>query len=284
MTSDDALTSADALSVFVHEHAERALRGLLRIERTAASDLADALSVQTVHDLRTSLRRLRAVLRTFPGSFSGAAAVPASTDRDLRFVARTLSELRDVDVLGEGLLAQVEELPPALVLGPVREDLTAALARRRQVAVEHVARRHGRARWRRSVDQLRSWVHDPPRLLEQEPLALLQSTREEVRDRLRAAGEDPRALHSVRRTAKRWRYAAELLLPHTSGARVHYEAATTVHTRLGLMQDAVVAEEFLLEHASTSDHAGHNAFTLGVLHQHAQQRIEEITARAPHLL
>lgn len=284
MTPEDALIPTDVLSAFVHEHAERALQGLLRIESTPVSELEDALSVETVHDLRTSLRRLRAVRRTFSGSFTAAAAVPASTDGDLRFVARTLSELRDVDVLGEGLRQKVEELPPALVLGPVREDLSAALSRRRQVAVEHVALRHGRTRWRRSVEQLSSWVQDPPRLLEQDPLALLESTRDEVRDRLRAAGEDPRALHSVRRTAKRYRYAAELLLPHTSGARAHYEAATTVHTRLGLMQDAVVAEEFLLEHASTAEHGGHNAFTLGVLHQRAQQQIEEITAQAPDLL
>lgn len=284
MTVDDAPVPAEALSAFVREHAGLAAQGLRRIEEAEPSALEDALPVETVHTVRTSLRRLRAVLRAFPDSFTGAAAVPDSTDRDLRFMARTLSTVRDLDVLAESLRAQVEELPPSLVLGPVREELTAALAERRRAGLKQVALRHGTPRWHRGLDRLESWAEEPPRLLGPGTLRVLESLRGEVRRGLRSAGEDPRALHAVRRTAKRWRYAAEMLLPLAPGAAAHHAAATTVHTRLGQLQDAVVAAQFLLEHASTGAAGGRGAFTLGVLHQRAQQQIAQIVAEAPHLL
>lgn len=284
MTPDDAPIPADPLSGFVREHAALALEGLLPIEQAAASVLADALPVETVHTVRTSLRRLRAVLRTFPESFPCAAAADHPADRDLRFVARTFSELRDTDVLTEGLLAQVQELPASLVLGPVREELAGALAQRRREAVAHVAARHGTPPWHRSLDLLRSWAEEPPRLREQETLPLLARLREEVRHGLHTAGEDPAALHAVRRRAKRWRYAAEMLRDREPGAAEQYEAASTVHLRLGLLQDSVVAAQFLLERAATGPSHGRGAFTLGVLHQRAQQRIEHIVAEAPRLL
>ncbi|WP_157773442.1 CHAD domain-containing protein [Brachybacterium vulturis] len=278
------MSHEDALTAYVHEHAERAAQGLLRIERAGEDELERELTVEAVHETRTSLRRLRATLRTFPESFAHAPVAATTTDRDLRFVARTLSELRDTDVLAQDLLAQVEALPASLVLGPVREELADALAQRRRTAVAHVAARHGRARWRGAVDQLGSWQQDPPRLVEREPLRLLEGVRDEVRARLRSADGEPHALHSARKAAKRWRYAAELLLPVEPGAAAHYDAATTVHVQLGLMQDAVVATGFLLEHAHAGGARGHNAFTTGLLHQRAQQRIQDIAAQAPHLL
>ncbi|WP_394216954.1 CHAD domain-containing protein [Brachybacterium vulturis] len=274
----------DALTAYVHEHSELALRGLLCIERAGEGELEQELTVETVHETRTSLRRLRATLRTFPESFAQLARDPARTDRDLRFVARTLSELRDTDVLAQDLLAQIEALPASLVLGPVREDLADALASRRRTAVAHVAARHDSARWRGAVDQLRSWQQDPPRLVGRAPLRLLEGVRDEVRGRLRAAHGAPHALHSARKAAKRWRYAAELLLPVAPGAAADYDAATTVHVQLGQLQDAVVATGFLLEHAHAGGRRGHNAFTTGLLHQRAQQRIQDITAQAPQLL
>ncbi|WP_157697018.1 CHAD domain-containing protein [Brachybacterium avium] len=278
------MSHQDALSAYVQEHAERALQGLLSIERATEGELDRTLTVQVVHETRTSLRRLRAIRATFPESFSQHDADTARADRDLRFVARTLSELRDTDVLGEGLLEQVQALPASWILGPVQEDLAAALARRRGAAVAHVAARHGSARWREAADQLGSWQQDPPRLLEQEPLHLLERARSEVRARLQAAGGDPHALHSARKVAKRWRYAAELLLAEEPGAAPHHEAATTVHLVLGQMQDAVVAMDFLLEHAGMGRRSGHNAFTTGMLHQRAQQQVQDIAARAPNLL
>lgn len=281
---ESAPISEDALSVFIHEHADRALQGLLAIESATEQGLDRELTAPVVHDIRTSLRRLRAALRTFPDSFTPSTGVPGSADHDLRFVARTFGELRDTDVLTEGLLEQVEALPPSTVLGSVREELTDALTARRRIAIVHVAGRHGRARWRRALDQLRSWHQDPPRLVAPDPLHRLETVRDEVRERLRTAGGDPHALHWVRKAAKRWRYAAELLLPLEPAAAAHYERATGVHVRLGQLQDAVVAAGFLDELARSSDLSGPTATTIELLRRQAEQQIADIAAQAPQLL
>lgn len=268
------------LSVYVHEHAGRALQGLMRVEHASEGDLERALSVQTVHDTRTSLRRLRATLRTFPESFT----LSASTDRDLRFVARSFSEVRDTDVLSELLLEQVDALPPSLDRGPVREDLGEALSARRRTAVDHVAGRHGSARWRRALAQLDQWQQEPPLLVQQQVLDLLVSAQEEVRRRIHGAGGDPHALHSARKAAKRWRYAAELLLPVEPAAAEHYAAATEVHVQLGQMQDAVIATVFLREHSRVGDLGDNSRSVTELLLQRAQQQIEDIAARALQLI
>jgi len=274
----------DTLSQYVREHAERAVLGLRAIERAEAGDLDQVLTVETVHDLRTSLRRLRATLRSFPGSPDPPHAAPAPSDGDLQFVARALSELRDTDVLSEQLRAQISSLPPSSAQGPVREVLASALAARRRTALAQVAERRGDQRWGRVADRLDSWQQVPPRLADPQLLRLLESAREEVRARLLAAGEDLHALHSARKAAKRWRYAAEMLLPVASAAAEHYEQATGIHESLGRLQDAVVATEFLEEVTRSGDLADGTARTLALLARRAQRTIQEITAEAPRLL
>lgn len=270
----------DALSAYVRHHAGQALQGLAGFEYESGEALQRQMTVEVVHGTRTSLRRLRATLRTFSKSF----AVPSSTDADLRFVARALSDVRDTDVLTQTLREEVDALPEALVLGPVRGDLSQALSSRRQRAVEVVDRSRTGAQWGRAVKQLGAWQQDPPALVEEEPVRLLKHARSRVRRRLREADGDPRALHSARKAAKRWRYAAELLAPVESKTVKHFDAATAVHVLLGELQDAVVATEFLHEHAQLGARSGHNGFTTGVLHQRAQQRIDDATQRAPGLV
>jgi CHAD domain-containing protein len=274
------MTHADALAAYVHEHAGLALPALRGVEPADADALEDLLTVEAVHGTRTSLRRLRAALRIFAESFRA----PPETDGDLRFVARALSDVRDTDVLGEHLLEEIDALPASLVIGPVREELREALADRRRTALANVGRRSEDPRWGRALTQVADWQREPPRLLEQRPLALLESAREEVRRLLQDAHGDLPALHAARKAAKRWRYAAELLEPVEPGATAHYEAATEVHVRLGELQDAVVAREFLLEHARTGEPVSRSGFTLGVLHERAGARIESLVVRAPQLL
>lgn len=278
------MANEDALSLYVREHAERAVLGLRAIERAEAGDLDQVLTVETVHDLRTSLRRLRAMLRSVPGSPAPPRAAPVTTDDDLRFVARALSALRDTDVLTEQLLSQLEALSFSPAQGPVCEDLVSALAARRRTALTHVAERRGNQRWGRAADRLDSWQQMPPRLAVPQPLCLLDSAREDVRARLLAAGGDLHALHSARKAAKRWRYAAEMLLPAEPAASEHYDQATGIHERLGRLQDAVVAREFLETMQRSGDLADGTARAVRLLARRAQRTIQEITAAAPHLL
>ena len=63
------MTTDDALSAYVRQHAEQALLGLARFEYSTGEAIQREMTVEVVHATRTSLRRLRAVLRTFPESF-----------------------------------------------------------------------------------------------------------------------------------------------------------------------------------------------------------------------
>lgn len=270
----------DALSAYLRHHAAQALQGMANAEHGTADSLEQQLTVELVHDTRTSLRRLRAALRVFHRSFPESL----SADDDLGFVARALSEVRDTDVLLQTLLEELDELPGPLVIGSIRVDLTVALRARRRAATEVVARARTRREWSRAAQLLGQWQQRPPRLDEEQPLLLLDNAREQVVRRIRDAGGDPRALHTARKAAKRWRYASELLAPVEPGAAAHLEAATRVHVLLGELQDAVVATRFLREHARTGTPGGQFGVTAGVLCQRAQQRIEDATSRAPHLL
>lgn len=274
----------DALSRYVREHAERALQGLEEIGRAVTGKADDEPAVETVHDLRTSLRRLRATLRSLPESFTAPLPAPEVTDGDLRFVARALSGLRDTDVLTEQLLAQLGSLPVAPAQEMAREELAAALAARRRTALAPVAECRGDPRWGRVVGRLGAWQQASPPLARPDPLHLLESARDDVRARLSAAGGDLHALHSARKAAKRWRYAAEMLLPAESAARDHYELATGVHETLGRLQDAVVARGFLEELSRSGALTAGTRDALLQLRGRARRTIEEITAEAPHLL
>lgn len=274
------MTHDDALSAYVRHHAGQALQGLARFEYESGDALHRQMTVEVVHGTRTSLRRLRATVRTFHESFS----VPDSTDDDLRFVARALSDVRDTDVLGQRLVEELDALPQSLVIGPVREDLDDALAARRRAAVEVVDRSRTSASWGRAVQQLGAWQQHPPELIEEQPVRVLKHARDRVRRRLREADGEPPALHSARKAAKRWRYAAELLAPVEPKTAKHFDAATAVHVLLGELQDAVVATEFLREHSRVGNRSGHNGFTIGVLYQRAQQRIVDASDRALHLV
>ena len=270
------MTTDDALSAYVRQHAEQALLGLARFEYSTGEAIQREMTVEVVHATRTSLRRLRAVLRTFPESFP----VPGPADDDLRFVARALSDVRDTDVLSQALLGEVDALPESLVLGPARQDLARALAARRRRAIEAVDRDRIGPSWGRAVELLGTWQQTPPHFVEPPSIRRLKEARDEVRRRVRDSQGAPEALHSARKAAKRWRYAAELLLPVEPKAAKHFDRATEFHVLLGELQDAVVATEFLRDHAQLGNRSGHNGFTTGLLHASAQQRLEAAASRA----
>lgn len=265
------MTADDALSEYVRRHAERALLGLARFEYESGEDPHRTMTVEVVHDTRTSLRRLRATLRTFAGSFD----VPGSTDDDLRFVALALGDVRDIDVVSSTLLEDLDALPDALVFGPARADLADDLASRRRRAIDGVDPDRTDARWGRAVELMAAWQQDPPQLSGQDPIKTLKAARKKARTRIRTSGGAPEALHSARKAAKRWRYAAELLDDvHPKAAR-HHEQATEAHQVLGALQDAVISADFLHDHARLGARSGHNGFTTGVLYARTQQRLDE---------
>lgn len=261
--------SGDPLSDHLGRHVLRAMSGLATLEQSAEADL--------VHDTRTSLRRIRAALRTFAASFPA----PGPVDEDLRFVAVVLGAVRDADVLSETLLPDLDALPQDQVPAPARRALHDALTRRRRDAVDAMHRARTDPRWERAVAQLTLWREDPPALPPQDHLRTLTTAQRRVRRRIQESGGDPTALHSARKAAKQWRYAAELLAEVEPAANKHLERAVQVQAVLGHVQDAFIAREFLREHAGPG---GVDAIVSGLLLVRTQQRLERSMEQALQLL
>ena len=269
----DLPSGEDPLARYVAAHAGRALEGL--------RGAADGPTVETVHDTRTSLRRLRATLRSFPSSF----AVPASLEHQLRQVALAFGEVRDTDVLTAQLLPALDDLPgiDSAARRAAHTELAAALASDREQAAADLALATGAGWWRHAEGQLEQWSAAPPSLVGTEHAAVLDRGRERVRDRLHRAEGSVQALHSARKAAKRWRYAAELLEGVEPAAAAHYAEATEVHVRLGELQDAVVARQYLQEFLRRRPGRMTATDPVHLLLQRTEQRITDALARTPQL-
>jgi CHAD domain-containing protein len=214
-----------ALSAYVRLHARRALDGIEQIGD-------EELPVEVVHATRTSLRRLRATLRTLPAT----SPDPVGDDEALQEIALALGAVRDVDVLAELLLPALDAGRP----GPDRERAHELLARtlrdRRREAVSALADTARTARWRDGARLLGSWTETPPPTPPLDAAELLARTEQEVERRLAVSRGEPARLHAARKAAKRWRYTAELLAD-APGASAALERATRMPELLGEIQD-----------------------------------------------
>ncbi|MBB5831326.1 CHAD domain-containing protein [Brachybacterium aquaticum] len=237
----------DPLADYVHAHAARALIGIDTVDRAV-----DDLTVDLVHDTRTSLRRLRGTVRSFPAAFEHLPEYGdhVALDADLQAVALAFGEVRDADVLAELLLPALDELPSAdgarpSPVPPARALLTRELDVLRDAALAQLRSDSGGSAWGRTADLLRTWRTAPPSLPHLDPVAVLEGAEARVRRRLTSAADDPAQLHSARKAAKRWRYAAELLLPLGPIAAERLARAEPYQELLGRVQDVEIARTFL---------------------------------------
>lgn len=254
----------DPLAAYVALHAGRTLAGLEQV--------GGDLTVENVHDTRTSLRRLRATLRSFPGSFQD----PGISEADLRWTALALGEIRDSDVLRELVQPELEALPEGLSTSALREHVGQALSERRRGALEALRSRTTDPRWHRVIAQLKAWRRSPPTLPPGDHAVILEDLRAVVQERLARSGDDLAALHSARKAGKRWRYAAELLASLVPPAAEHLKRAEVVQNILGTLQDEVILGEFLRELGTGPT----NSEALDLLASRSQQRLQEHVARA----
>lgn len=255
-----------------------AVRSYLAEQHAAlvAADLDLRRDADVVHVTRVATRRYRSALHVFGDLFDADRA--AFLDRELKWYAGVLGAVRDLQVLGEQLRAELADLPDELVLGPVsgrleqtlshdlaeaRAKLSAALTGRRYVGL---------------LRELRAWSGDAPVVAKNKPAARLEKylskaeRKLDQRIKLAATIDDAdqrknEALHRARKAAKRTRYTAELSEP-VLGKRAAASAkrAKKVQTTLGHRQDAVMAVEFLRRlGAAAGTTPGENGFTFGLL-------------------
>lgn len=198
-----------------------------------------------VHQMRVGLRRLRAAL----GLFKSVAPAPQPVLEGLRWSAAQLGAARDAEVLAHETLARIPA--PTAAEAPSWGALAAAAAsaagEARRAAVEALrSPRHAAWQW-----ALRAWTAG----LEEGSDVLAQSVAEHAERRLRrlrrrlvqqgrdlAAG-DSEARHALRITAKKLRYASEMLgAAFPAGRRPRgLRALAALQEQLGRLNDGDVA-------------------------------------------
>ncbi|CAI9400725.1 CYTH and CHAD domain-containing protein [Nocardioides sp. T2.26MG-1] len=239
-----------------------------------------------VHQLRIAARRLRSALASYDDVLD--AAVTRGVRDELRWLGEVLAPARDAQVVRERLLELVAGQPAFLVLGPVArrvdDELRAAFRSARSAADAEL----DGDRYFRLLDRVEGLLDQPPLLDDAaQPArrllpALLRADLRRVRRRHRAylATGDPepagRALHEVRKAAKRLRYSAETAVPvFGERAAMLSTRAKAVQQVLGEHQDTVVARQVLRELGARTHLGDENGFTFGRLHA-----LEEERARA----
>ncbi|WP_159705909.1 CYTH and CHAD domain-containing protein [Arthrobacter sp. 18067] len=230
----------------------------------------------SVHQMRSIIRRIRSVLHTYRKLFDAVAA--ANLQTGLKSLAKTLGRSRDTEVLHERLRNDLDELPGKLVLGPLHDELDQRMAVRADTAMSAVRKRLNSPRYFRLLDELEDLLDAPP-LTRKATKKATKTTAKLVNKAAKRLGErhdaavraavGPQrdsAFHEVRKAAKKLRFAAEAAQSvHGKRAARLGEAAHKVQSILGEHQDSVMARAELLRLGTASD-VGNSAFTFGLLH------------------
>ncbi len=253
--------------------------------------LRDDPTSDAVHQTRVAIRRLRSSLRSLhrlvdldPGALSRA-------EEDLRWLAWMLSPIRDGDILGQHVNAELDALPRSDVVGPVREEVRRFLTMDRREAVERWRESWRDDHYRRVMALCRLWYASPPVREDVAPQAgkAMRKARRRLERRLVAAlavsPPDPHGLHQARKAAKRLRYLGDLLGRRSDelsddhpgewvkGARHESKRARRLQEVLGEHQDLVVLSEFLRRMARGPVH---NGFTYGLLAGRVDERMARV--------
>ena len=225
--------------------------------------------------MRVATRRARSALQAFGSIIVREATRPLCAE--LKWLATTLGQARDSEVLRDRLTADLAAIPPALVTGPVEARITAHFAvELAQAGKTALAALDGR-RYLRLLDDLDALLARPPLTPRAERRAgtvLGKPVRRAARRLLRALAAVPAAenrdaaIHEARKAAKRARYAAETAVPALGSTASRQAAqAKDLQQLLGDHHDSVVARTVLLDLAAKARAAGEDTFTYGLMYQ-----------------
>jgi CHAD domain-containing protein len=230
----------------------------------------------SVHQMRSIIRRIRSVLHTYRKLFTKDAV--SSLETGLKSLAKTLGRYRDTEVLHQRLRNDLDELPGKLVLGPLHDQLDQRMAVRADTAMAAVRNRLNSPRYFKLLDELEGFIAAPPltptgkKRATKTTAKLVNKAAKRLGERHSAAvgaavgPQRDTAFHEVRKSAKKLRFAAEAAVSvHGKRAARLGEAAHKVQSILGEHQDSVMARAELLKLGSASD-IGNSAFTYGLLH------------------
>jgi CHAD domain-containing protein len=219
---------------------------------------------EELHDMRVATRRLRAALKLYKEVLPRRAE---RYERDLRFFAGALGEVRDLDVHLERLAAEASRNGEAL------EEVSAALVQRRAETRRRMLEVLDSDRYERFVASfsgtLRRGRSPAPAgsILEVAP-DLVRRRYKKVRKDVEALSGDspPEDFHDLRKKGKRLRYALEPLSGiYGKPAGTMVELLKAVQDDLGDHQDLIVAAELMRELGVSGDMPPRVAFSLGAM-------------------
>lgn len=251
-----------------------------------AADVAVRLDQpDSTHSMRVATRRMRSVLATYRPLLDRTATEPIRAE--LQWLGGVLGDARDAEVIREGLLRALGDLPGELVLGPVRTRLDRELRTAMRLARQRMLAELDGDRYLRLLEALNGMVTAPALAAAADrPAAAVLPERvarewRRLRGFHRQAAEAPtptardQTLHELRKAAKRARYAAELAVPVLGDPAGGFaKNMKRLQTALGTHQDTVVARHVLRAAGARAYLAGENGFTFGLLHGLEQQRAD----------
>lgn len=277
-----ALAVDTPASAVVRARLAEQVDALVRLDPLVRCDVPDA-----VHAMRVATRRLRSALATFRPLVDRDATEPLRAE--VRELGVLLGEARDTEVLAD-LLRDVLDPEVAAVGGAeARDHVLSDLRHRYARAHRHAVTALRSERYLQLVDALQDLAADTPltvtaeRRTDKVLRGRVRHDWERLGGRVRALrdAEGPeergRALHDVRKAAKRARYAAEPLVPaYGKDARRFVRRLEHIQSVLGDHHDLLVARAELPVLARRAAADGVDGYVLGVAHV----RLEERTAAA----
>jgi CHAD domain-containing protein len=236
-----------------------------------------------VHQMRVATRRLRSTLKSFGGVLRAADCERLGDE--LKWLGGVLGTARDAEVMAGHLQAGLDQLPPELIMGPVRARVRAHFAPAEAAARAAVLEALDGDRYLALLDGLDALLVDPPLTPEAgRPAAeVLPAAVRRIRQvwHVPAGPGRDTALHEARKAAKRARYAAEAVSPaFGKQARRFGKRVKKVQSVLGDHHDSVVARAMIRELGMQAHLAGENAFTFGVLYEQDACRAQDLEAQA----
>ena len=232
---------------------------------------------EELHDMRVATRRLRAALKLY------SDALPKRSERyerDLRWVAGALGEVRDLDVHLQRLSEETSRN------GEVLEEVV-SLLRERQVEARRGmlealdSNRYERlmASFSATLRRGRSPTPTAP-ILEAAP-HLVRDRYKKVRKAANKLSEEspPEHFHDLRKKGKRLRYALEPLQEiYGKPAKKMVKLLKKTQDDLGDHQDLIVAAELMEELGGAGDRAPQAAFWMGSMAERNSRDASEIRA------
>ncbi|MFF4687299.1 CHAD domain-containing protein [Streptomyces sp. NPDC001307] len=269
----------------------------LRAQRDVLVELDPAVRrdvPDSVHRMRVATRRARSTLRSFRSVLDRTVTDPVADE--LKWLAGELGVDRDQEVMAERLTADLDALPPDLVVGPVPARLASWAEARGGGAQAHLTGVLDSRRYLTLLDTLDALLADPPlrKAAGKKPEKVLAKAMDKDLATLsalveRAIGVPPGAerdvaVHEARKKAKRTRYAAEAATPALGKpAGFLTKAMKSLTTLLGDHQDSVMTRLTLRELSAVAHATGESTFTYGVLYGREEARAAQAEAELPGL-